>query len=548
MKFRNKSIITALLFTIPLGLFGQQSLNPNDAMYKDLLLWEGKGIIRQLPVLRPYPPQVVKELLSTVAEKGDGADSAKARAYLKEVNAKFTIHAEAGGEIRATKDDDYEAAYGMIQAGGWLTDKIHIEGMVKGLTIHEQDGDVLPLGRRTDIDVFETWADVTVKGKKIDLRQSQNVMFAAGDKDLYFQAGISRNSFGPFWGDSVVLSADATHTGHYSAVYRNGWFSYSTVLLELAATDYLWSTSGEDDKFPDKHLILQSFNFYPTDWLELGYFETVVWGGRFDLTYLLPAKELFYAQSMAGFKDNSLVGLMADVRLGKNWKIPFVFYLDDTNLNDILKFDFGTKFKVAAQTGVQWTPDRAGILKRISFDYTAVTPYMYTHKDQLYAEDGFELTAANRLAALAQANYNNYTHYGTNLGVGMDPNSDRVTIEALLEPIANMRLTLTGRLQRHGNASVHMIDPDARNDGSILDDGYNVHGDSSFHYKTNFLNQAVLETAVQAGFQIEYSIPVGIMTAIIKGGYTFQRVWNVGTVQDENETFHYANFGLGLRY
>ncbi len=139
--------------------------------------------------------------------------------------------------------------------------------------------------------------------------------------------------------------------GHYSFVWRNGWFSYSTVLLEIAATNYLHEEVPE--KFPDKHLILQSFNFYPTPWLELGFFETVVWGNRFDLNYLLPFKELFYAQSMAGFEDNSFMGILANVRFKDTIQVPLVVYVDDTNLNDLLRFDFSTKFKVALQAGVR---------------------------------------------------------------------------------------------------------------------------------------------------------------------------------------------------
>ena len=544
MNFRKTLILFVFLALGSACLFGQFSANPNDVMYGDLKLWEGKGIIHQLPVLRPYPPQVIREYLAVVAEKGDAADSAKAKAYLKEINQKFNFHAEVGGEARTTKKQHYEDGYGMIQAGGWVNDKIHIEGFLKGILMDETNGEVLPDGRRTDIDIFDTWADATVKNRKISARQSQNVMFAAGDTDLYFQAGIVRNSFGPFWGDSVVLSADAPHAGHYSAVYRNSWFSYSNVLLELAATNSLSLTADNDNKFPDKHLILQAFNFYVTDWLELGFFESIIWGGRLDLSYLLPAKELFYAQSMAGFKDNSFMGVMADIRIAKNWKIPVVAYVDDLNLSDVASFQFGTKYKVAGQTGVQWTPDGKGILKRLSLEYVAVTPYTYTHKPA----DLDGLTTAQQNAILAEPNYLNYTHMGTNLGIGMEPNSDRTTLEALLAPVNNLNLTLTARLQRHGNASSAMVSPTSRNDGSILDDGYNSLGDASFHYKTNFLSQAVLETVAQAGFQVEYSIPVGIMTALIKGGYTFQHTWNKDLVRDESETLHFANFGLGFRY
>jgi hypothetical protein len=320
--------------------------------------------------------------------------------------------------------------------------------------------------------------------------------------------------------------------------------SYSTVLLEIAATDYLKET--DEDKFPDKHLVMQSFNFYPTDWLELAYFETVVWGGRFDLTYLLPFKELFYAQSMAGFEDNSFVGILADFRLGKNLKIPLVFYLDDTNLNDLLSFDFSTKFKVALQAGVQYTPEASGVLKRLSADYVLVTPYMYTHRSGL--EDFSGLSPAERQAYLERPNYNNYTHTGSNLGVGLDPNSDRLSFQVLLEPVKDLRVTLLGRLMRHGDASEQMKDKDDRNDGTILDDGYNKFIKAIFHYDTRFLDQAIIETTFQGGFQADYAMPAGPGAVLLKGGYLFEYVKNKNLVDGKDDSLHYFNVGVGYRY
>jgi hypothetical protein len=435
-----------------------------------------------------------------------------------------------------------------------------------GLIMDNTDGFVLPEGRRTNVDIFDTWADMDMAGRKLNLRQSQNVSFTYGEYDLYFQAGIMRNSFGPFWGDGVVLSAEAPHSGHYSFVWRNDWISYSTGLLELAATNYIRPLTEQEEmtaqKFTNKHLAIQSLNFYPTEWLELGYFESIVWGQRMDFTYLLPFKELFYAQSMAGFEDNSFVGILADFRVMKTLKIPFVVYMDDTNLNDLLSFKFGTKFKTAAQAGVQWTPEDLGFFKRIAADYVLVTPYMYTHRSGLEGvpqpwstpTPPYTTSAEERKALLSQPNYNNYTHMGTNLGVGLDPNSDRIALQILVEPIKDLRINLIGRLMRHANASRNMDKSDhdgsggTRNDGSIYDDGYNYDGDPIFHYETHFLSQPLVERTYQGGFQAEYSFKLGPGAFILSGGYLFERVTNKDLVAGENEINHYGNFGIGYRY
>ncbi|GAB4367226.1 MAG: hypothetical protein Kow009_04070 [Spirochaetales bacterium] len=544
---RKLRVYLFVFFLVGMGLsgnvFGQFAADPNDPLYQDLSLWEGKGLLRHLPVLRPYPPQVIMEALEQVVRKGNRMDAAKARGYLEEFQKQYKIHLEAGGTARYTGDDFYGDGYGKIEAGGWIHDSMYLEGRLEGLVMDNTSGFVLPAGQRTDVDIFDTWADVTVKGRKLNLRQSQVMDFAVGTSNIYFKAGIERNSFGPFWGDSVVLSPDTPHAGHYSFVWRNGWFSYSTVLLEIAATSYLHEDVPE--KYPDKHIVLQSFNFYPNPWLELGFFETVVWGKRLDLNYLLPFKELFYAQSMAGFEDNSFMGILANVRVKDSIQIPFVLYVDDTNLNDLLRFDFSTKFKVALQAGVRYTPKETSLLRMVGVDYVLVTPYMYTHRSGL---EEIETDPDARIAQLSQPNYTNYTHMGTNLAVGLDPNSDRFTLSVQLEPVKDLIVNLQGRLMRHGNASEAMVDSDPRNDGTILDDGYNKYGKATFHYDTRFLDQSVIEKIWQAGFNARYQFPLGPGALLLEGGYTFEYYQNKDLVSGETDTIHYVNVGLGYRF
>jgi hypothetical protein len=146
---------------------------------------------------------------------------------------------------------------------------------------------------------------------------------------------------------------------------------------------------------------------------------------------------------------------------------------------------------------------------------------------------------------------------GTNLGVGLDPNSDRFSLQILVEPVKDLRINLIGRMMRHGNASQNMTSPDdpnsdggktGRNDGSIYDDGYNSIGDPIFHYKTYFLSQRVIEKTYQGGFQAEYAFRLGPGSVLLSGGYLFEYIRNKDLVAGEKETNHYGNFGIGYRY
>ncbi|MFQ3621602.1 MAG: hypothetical protein SNJ78_11745, partial [Spirochaetales bacterium] len=177
--------------------FAQFAADPNDLLYQDLSLWEGKGLIRQLPVLRPYPPQVILSALEQVVQRGNRKDAEKAKTYLEVLKKKFRYHLEGGGTTRYTGDDFYGDAYGKVEAGGWLSDSMYLEWRLQGMVMDNTSGFVLPQGQRTHVDIFDTWADVEIKGRKLNLRQSQVADFAWGSSTLYFKAGIERNSFGP---------------------------------------------------------------------------------------------------------------------------------------------------------------------------------------------------------------------------------------------------------------------------------------------------------------------------------------------------------------
>jgi aryl-phospho-beta-D-glucosidase BglC (GH1 family) len=89
---------------------------------------------------------------------------------------------------------------------------------------------------------------------------------------------------------------------------------------------------------------------------------------------------------------------------------------------------------------------------------------------------------------------------------------------------------------------------DERNDGSILDDGYNKYGKAIFHYNTRFLNQSVIEKVWQAGFNASYRIPLGPGSVLLEGGYTFEYCEDKDLVKGRTDTTHYINVGLGYRF
>ena len=119
---------------------------------------------------------------------------------------------------------------------------------------------------------------------------------------------------------------------------------------------------------------------YPLPWLTLSIFESVVWGGRFELLYMLPFAVHYYTQGMVGFPDNSFIGISGGIKLPHAVRVDFIAYFDDMAFNDLIKLDFNTRLKFAFQTGVSWTPNLP-YLARLELNGMVVTPYTYTHAD-----------------------------------------------------------------------------------------------------------------------------------------------------------------------
>ncbi|MDR1430363.1 MAG: hypothetical protein LBI85_08750, partial [Spirochaetaceae bacterium] len=73
-----------LLFVVVLvsTLDAQIIHDPNDALYRDIDLWAVQGYITEsLPMVRPYPAQLLDVLLSQVIDRGSEAAGIKARRY-----------------------------------------------------------------------------------------------------------------------------------------------------------------------------------------------------------------------------------------------------------------------------------------------------------------------------------------------------------------------------------------------------------------------------------------------------------------------------------
>ena len=508
--------------------------DPSDMLYRDIEFWQEQGYYRHIPDLKPYSAQLLLSLLDLVILKGSSDEKEIARNYRDQIDREFhfdpalEVSTQYGcgaiGESRVTLD---------VGLKGMLSDKLSLWGNVSGSGVLRPEEpeyfmyyDTVPYGQRQITNRKEDAGSIA----SIDLMGGSSSMLSYGTADLHANFGFYRSSFGPFLQDGIVISDEAYQQGHYELTWRNKNFSYTMLMLTLIGSSNTGSefysnaplVVGDDDLDTtyNKTMVLHSYSWAPYSWLDIGFFESVVYGERFEPVYLLPFSYLFYSQGYVGFADNSLMGLSFRSLLPYKTEVNGILYVDDVNFNQIFKFKFNTKMKIAMETGASWSPGKSW-LRKISMDYTAVMPYMYTHYDwhSVYNADDF--------------NPDNYTHWGGNLGTSLSPNSDRINLTGNWRLDNTSEVTLFGNWIRHGNAS-DSTGATQNNDGSIFDNGIDSAGELFFQDSLPFLTQDVLEKVLQVG--VEYTTCLDmpfqdkerLYGMDMKLGYTFERIWNSG--------------------
>jgi hypothetical protein len=520
-----------------LKVFGQQVSDPNDLIYTDLTIWQEQGLIRKLPALRPYPIQLVERLLEQVQSSGDSKAQRRAAAYLQDIGPGIRLNGSADAKLRTDLASIYQEYAAKVLYQGTVSPRISVSGDVGAVASSAPVGSLLPEHIRPLIDVSYDVSVAPLGSTGLTPRVSMKGGASFGTDSIYFQAGILRASFGPFLDDNIVLSSTAPQAGQISFIIHEDFFTYTSLLLEIAAT----ANDGSAGLLANKFLSLHSVEVYPFGWLTLGIFESVVWGNRFEPLYLLPFPNiLFFAQGMVGYRDNSLIGLSAGVRLPEAVKADFMLYVDDAAFNDLIKLNFNTMLLFAAQGGISWTPHLT-LLERLSASYTMVTPYTYSHID-------------GTTGAPTEANYQNYTNNGANMGTALEPDSDRIEVKALLRPFSFLDLTAFFRLMRHGNGSEGIT---GGGDGTIFDSGW-VNGLPTFTPSagfpnppgglwTRFLTQVVIEKTIQSGFEAKAQLdtPFGQFDGAVS--YTFEYILNY-KLSSLSRLANYLGVEIGYRY
>ncbi len=257
---------------------------------------------------------------------------------------------------------------------------------------------------------------------------------------------VAREIAGMDNGASLVLNARAKPFYAVDAtVDLLPWlrFSWLTGILEYPNQDYMQNSDyygsyrafGDDAYFFQNAFSLIMFELNVAGF-HFDFGSTSVWPKRFELGYLIPIA--FYVEYQNHIGDYDNLAMFADLKFSKeNQSFWGSFFLDEISA-EVIKGPFlKERAMFAVQAGYKYILPVSSFAS-VSFRYTKVEPYCYTHQSINYTPW-----------------YNhyineNYTNNGECLGYYLPPNSDEFLLLLECRPKSNVTFNASYQLVRHG--------------------------------------------------------------------------------------------------
>ena len=543
-----KLFVCSVLFGLALScLYSQVSVDPSDDFYCLAYSWKSRGVITQLPPMRPYPVQNIKDILDQVLENGTESDREYAASvYERMTGKKLYAYLDVDGMMKyesEKKNGNKENDFGKnvyicpgIEGDLSLFDGTDMASMGYeiGMTIApDPERDFMPENSFPSHDAIYDPAKFGPCTMYLDV----NTAVAYGSKDLFFQGGMYRSGYGNYLGQGIVLNDNRFHSTNMSLTWLKGRLSYTQMISMLGATSSYDGNIGSLDS--GKLLGFDSISYDVNEWFDFSFFETVIIGNRFDICTVLPVPYMI-SQELTGAGDGVFMGLTFNVKPFKGLSWASEIMVDDFDVDEFFKFNFDAKYRVAARTGFIWTPEQS-FFSKVILDYVFVTPYTYSHWE-------YDRNSNNAVIKPGIRNYQNYTNNGIKIGSQYEPNSDAIELSFDIRPTSKLKFNVRTSLSRHANICESLTEAEAleylkaeagtyATDGSIYTHSMfsNPDGQLGKHVDTawthlNFLNQDHIMTTFHFGTDAEYELyknERGSMVSL-KAGFDFEYIHNYG--------------------
>lgn len=203
-------------------------------------------------------------------------------------------------------------------------------------------------------------------------------------KMINLQLGYGRNFIGD--GYRSLLLGDAASPYPYFKINTSFWkIKYTNT--------YMWLKDvrkdvTEENTYATKFMANHYLSWNVTNRLNLGFFESVVWGntnGRgFDANFINPI--IFYRTvefTSSSKSGNAVLGLTTKYKFNNQVNFYGQFILDEFSLGDIKKQDQSWKNKYGYQLGLKYYNAFTIPNLLLQVEYNNIRPYVYSHSNPL---------------------------------------------------------------------------------------------------------------------------------------------------------------------
>ncbi|MFA6855674.1 MAG: hypothetical protein WCR31_00565 [Treponema sp.] len=514
--------ISALLCSYQLT--AQVSADPCDEFYSVAAGWYVRGVLDELPPVKPYPLPVIKHILETTIEKGSAGDSAMAKKYYERIfnkpwNAAVELN-EKNVSSKNEKTDEY-------------ADNIQLKGTLRGYGDF-MFGDIFSIGYSSGMsttafdlyadDFTDKWSPVRydtlgegIHTGSVDIDFNADCLASYSTEKITLAVGYSRIGFGPFIDGGNVLNQNAYNSPQVLFVFNGRYIDFTQYFAALETSDF----NGKNKKY-GKFLTFHAVRIpFGKRW-RISYYDAVVYSNRFDPSYFILVPNIMISLAN-GYNDNLLSGFLFEYNFcrGLSWNTDLT--IDHIDYTQLMKIKLTGDHRFALKSGLTYSPIDS-LCEMMSLDFTFVTPYTYSY-GTINSVDGSYTSS--------------FTNDGTSMGVLLPSDTDQISLRIQLNPMRNLKVTTLFSIAHHANEYESLStenaekvfnanytsvqnggDPVYATDGGI----YAVYGDT-----TKFMSEANIMTICRGGVKISYEFPhVSTGSLYLNSEFSYTYIHNAG--------------------
>ncbi len=218
------------------------------------------------------------------------------------------------------------------------------------------------------------------KNTALDYFDGRGSIHFTAAKYIDFQFGYDKNFIGN--GYRSMFLSDFGNSYLFLKLNTRIWkLNYQNIFMELTPQ----YGRGGDRLLDKKYAAIRHLSINATKWLNLGLFESVIFGRKntFDFTYLNPVMFLRVAEQQNGSPDNAMIGFDFKANIAKKFQLYGQWLLDEFKLNEVRAGNGWWANKFGFQAGAKYIDAFKINNLDLQGEINMVRPFTYSFRDSI---------------------------------------------------------------------------------------------------------------------------------------------------------------------